>query len=83
LIGHESYFHSIPSQRAILKRDVFFQVDTLDLVHVLMDSGSKTESLEFTGREAIYMEDDKKVKKTARKKVIGQIQNLVAPAFIS
>ena len=33
-----------------------------------MDSGSKTESLEFTGREAIYMEDDKKVKKDSKKK---------------
>ena len=33
-----------------------------------MDSSSKTESLEFTGREAIYMEDDKKVKKDSKKK---------------
>ena len=47
LFGFESYFHDISSQRAILKRDVFFLVDIFDLVHVLMNSGSKTESLEF------------------------------------
>ena len=68
LFGFESYFYCISSQRAILKRDVFILVDTFDLMQVLMNSGSKNESLQFTGREAIFMEDDKKVKKDSKKK---------------
>ena len=68
VIGEPMCFPNISAYNKT-PRGVFYLVGTFDLVQVLMNSSSKTESLEFTGREeAISMESDKKIKKDSKKK---------------
>jgi hypothetical protein len=54
-----------------------------DLVRVLMNSAARLTRLNSQEGRRYIWKMTKKLKKTARKKVIGQIQNPVAPAFIS